>query len=103
MRENTYCVQTAVVSIANDDDSEHPYTFAVQGRAVGVQYDDDQNLLPLERFFALDAFASRTFRRRTEVFVALENVLDQRYEVARTPVVTVGPPVLVRVGVRGHW
>lgn len=24
-------VQTAVVSIANDDDSEHPYTFAVQG------------------------------------------------------------------------
>jgi outer membrane receptor protein involved in Fe transport len=79
------------------------YTFAVQGRAVGVQYDDDQNLLPLERFFALDAFASRTFRRRTEVFVALENVLDQRCEVARTPVLTVGPPVLVRVGVRGRW
>jgi outer membrane receptor protein involved in Fe transport len=79
------------------------YTFAVQGRAVGVQFDDDQNLLPLGRFFVLDAFASRAFRRRTEVFVALENVLDQRYEVARTPVVTVGPPVLVRVGVRGRW
>jgi outer membrane receptor for Fe3+-dicitrate len=30
-----------------------------QGRFVSTQFDDDQNLLPLERFFTLDTEAQR--------------------------------------------
>jgi outer membrane receptor protein involved in Fe transport len=78
------------------------YTVSFQGRAVGTQFDDDQNLLPLAPYFSLDAFVSRSFSHGTEVFVAAENLLNQRAEVSRTPVTTLGPPVLVRIGVRLH-
>ena len=33
-------------------------------------------------------------------FVAGENLLGRRYEVGRTPVLTVGPPRLLRLGLR---
>ena len=35
-----------------------------------------------------------------EAFAAAENLTGQRYEVGRTPVLTVGPPAFVRVGFR---
>lgn len=76
------------------------FTLSVQGRAVSTQFDDDQNLLPLDRFFALDLFAARQLGRHVEVFAAFENLFDQRYAIGRTPVVTLGPPVLGRVGLR---
>jgi len=37
---------------------------------------------------------------RLEIFGAVENVFDQRYEVGKTPVTTLGPPILVRGGIR---
>ncbi len=76
------------------------WTFAFQGQAVGKQFDDDQNLLPLGSYFALDAFAAHPVAHGVEAFVAAENVLDNRYAVGRTPVLTLGPPTLVRVGIR---
>ena len=78
----------------------HRLTFAVQGRAAGAQFDDDQNLLPLDKYFTLDAFASRALGRGVEVFGALENLTGQRYDIGRTPVRTLGPPLLARIGVR---
>ena len=72
----------------------------VQGRFVSRQFDDDQNTLPLERFFTLDAEVSRSVSERVRLFVAAQNVNGKRYEVGRTPVITLGPPVLVRGGVR---
>ncbi len=72
----------------------------VQGRYVGTQFDDDQNLLPLSQFFVLDAIISHPLRPGVEVFVAGENLLNQQYQIGRTPVLTVGPPVLMRAGVR---
>jgi outer membrane receptor protein involved in Fe transport len=77
-------------------------TVAIQGRAVGVQFDDDQNQLRLNRYFTLDAFASRQVARGIEIFAAFENVLDQRYDIGRTPIRTIGPPLLARVGVKVH-
>jgi outer membrane receptor protein involved in Fe transport len=76
------------------------WTFALQGRAGSRQFDDDQNLLSLDPYFNLDAFVSRTLRPNVELFGAIENVLNQRYQVGRTPVITLGPPILARVGVR---
>jgi outer membrane receptor protein involved in Fe transport len=73
---------------------------AVQGRFGGNQFDDDQNTLLLRRYFTLDANASHSLRHGLDVFVAVENLLNQRYDVGRTPVLTVGPPILVRAGVR---
>jgi len=75
-------------------------TFALQGRASNSQFDDDQNLLRLGGYFTLDAFASRRLGRGLEVFAAAENLTGRRYDVGRTPVLTVGPPAFVRVGLR---
>ncbi|HZT59163.1 MAG TPA: TonB-dependent receptor [Pyrinomonadaceae bacterium] len=75
-------------------------TAALQGRFTGVQFDDDQNLFPLDRAFTLDAFASRRLARQLELFVAAENLFDQRYEIGRTPVVTLGQPRRARAGLR---
>ena len=71
-----------------------------QGRFVSRQFDDDQNLLPLEKFFTLDAEASRSVSERLRLFVAFQNLTASRYQLSSTPVLTVGPPVLVRGGVR---
>jgi hypothetical protein len=67
---------------------------------VSRQFDDDQNTLPLEKFFTIDAEASRAVSERVRLFVAFQNLNGNRYEISSTPVFTVGPPVLVRGGVR---
>jgi outer membrane receptor protein involved in Fe transport len=72
----------------------------LQARASGAQFDDDQNRFRLDRYFTLDAFASRRIARGLELFIAAENLLNQRYEIGRTPVTTLGPPLFVRVGFR---
>jgi outer membrane receptor protein involved in Fe transport len=77
-----------------------PLTFALQGRASGAQFDDDQNLLRLGRYFALDAFVSRRLGRGVDIFAAAENLTGQRYDVGRTPVLTLGPPAFARLGLR---
>ena len=76
------------------------WTAALQGRFVGRQFDDDQNTFPLDSFFTLDAQVSRRLRPEVTVFAAAQNLTNVRYQVGRTPVTTVGPPVLGRVGVR---
>lgn len=75
-------------------------TIGLQGRAAGGQFDDDQNLFRLERFFTLDALASRRVAGGVEIFVAGENLFNRRYALGRTPVTTVGPPLLIRLGLR---
>jgi outer membrane receptor protein involved in Fe transport len=72
----------------------------LQGRFGGNQFDDDQNTLLLRRYFVLDASASHSLRHGIELFVAVENLTNRRYDVGRTPVLTVGPPILARAGVR---
>lgn len=79
------------------------WTIAFQGRAVGKQFDDDQNLLPLGPYFALDAYVSHPVGHGVEAFFATENLTDVRYAVGRTPVLTVGPPILVRAGIKLNW
>lgn len=78
-------------------------TVGLQGRTIGSQFDDDQNRFRLGRFFTLDALASRALTQGVEIFAAAENLFDQRYDVGRTPIRTVGPPILARVGLRLRW
>lgn len=76
------------------------FTGALQGRYQGRQFDDDLNRLPLGGFFTMDAFASQQLGRGVSMIAAAENVFNRRYEVGRTPVLTVGPPIVARVGLR---
>lgn len=75
-------------------------TVAFQGRAGGSQFDDDQNQFRLDPYFTLDAFASRSLGGGVEVFGAIENIFNQRYDIGRTPIRTLGPPLLARIGIR---
>jgi outer membrane cobalamin receptor len=77
--------------------------FSVQGRFVGRQFDDDQNHFPLDRFYAMDCEVGRSLTHHLEIFAAAENLLDQRYQVARTPVINLGPPILFRAGLRLNY
>ena len=73
-------------------------TVGVQGRAASTQFDDDQNLFPLAPYFTLDTYVSRQVHQKLELFCAIENLLNQRYEVGKTPITTLGPPFLFRAG-----
>ena len=76
---------------------------SIQGRFSGNQFDDDLNEFPLGRAFSLDGQVSREVFRRTSVFLAVQNLTNDRFSVAATPVITVGPPIFVRGGVRFRW
>jgi outer membrane receptor protein involved in Fe transport len=78
---------------------------SVQGRFVGNQFDDDQNLYPLGSFYTMDLQVGRNLTRNVEIFAGAENITNERYNVANTPTATgslfnIGPPILYRVGLR---
>jgi outer membrane receptor protein involved in Fe transport len=85
----------------------HQVTGQLQWRAVAAQlrwstaqFDDDRNELPLRGYFVADLFASQPVGRGLAVTLAVENIFNEEVEVSATPVITVGQPRSVRVGVR---
>lgn len=75
-------------------------TAAVSFRWSSSQFEDDQNQLPLGSFWMADVVLSRNLWRGLHGFVAVENVGDERYEIGRTPVRTLGAPRTFRGGLR---
>ena len=73
---------------------------SVNGRMVGKQFDDDQNMFPLGRFFVLDAMAWRSIGRGLELFTAAENLFNVKYDTAATPIPQLGLPITARFGLR---
>lgn len=73
---------------------------ALQFRAAGKQFDDDQNLLPLSSYALIDANISRSLGKYFEAFFAVQNLLDERVVVGRTPLETFGMPRMFRGGLR---
>ena len=76
---------------------------SVNGRMVGQQFDDDQNLFPLGRFFVLDAMVWRSVGHGVELFTAAENLFNVKYATAATPVTQLGLPITARFGLRFEW
>ena len=76
------------------------FLIALQGRAASNEYDDDQNLLPLGSYFVMSASVSHPLYKTVNVFLAGDNITNSSYEIARTPYVNLGQPILVRAGVR---
>ncbi|PYQ53182.1 MAG: hypothetical protein DMF59_02485 [Acidobacteria bacterium] len=72
----------------------------MQARWSSMQFDDDLNQFPLRRFFVFDLFAARPIGSQLDATVAVENIFKSRIETAATPVITLGQPRAVRVGLR---
>ena len=77
-----------------------PFTASLQGRWVGDQFEDDRNTMVLERFFLLGASVRKPLGETLEVFLAVENLLDQDYVVRLTPLPSLGIPRLIYGGVQ---
>ncbi len=73
---------------------------AIQGRTESNEFDDDQNLFPLGSYFVLSATVSHPLPKGLDVFFQGENLTNEEYNIAKTPVVNVGQPVLARIGFR---
>jgi len=71
-----------------------------QLRVTGAQFEDDLNVFRLRRATVLDVFGSRSFAGKVSAFVAVENALNNEYDVGRTPILTIGLPRAVRAGVQ---
>jgi outer membrane receptor protein involved in Fe transport len=76
------------------------FSFGAQGRISGAQFEDDLNSLRLRPFFTLDVFAAYRAAKKIEVFTAVENVFNRRYDIGLTPNRTVAAPLSARVGLR---
>lgn len=74
-------------------------TFSLQGRISGAQFEDDLNTLRLRPYSTFDSFASYKFKK-IEIFTAIENIFDSRYDIGLTPNRTVAAPRFARVGLR---
>jgi outer membrane receptor protein involved in Fe transport len=75
------------------------WTFSAQGRISAAQFEDDLNALRLRPYATFDAFASYKLKR-FEIFTALENIFDARYDIGLTPNRTVAAPRFMRAGLR---
>jgi outer membrane receptor protein involved in Fe transport len=80
--------------------ADRNWTAGLQGRFVGLQYDDDLNTLPLENYFTMDAEVSRRLVSQAQIFFGVQNMTNSRYQTARSGVLNIGPPALVRGGLR---
>ncbi len=90
--------QRASLSAAFDD--PRLLTVGAQLKYIGLEYEDDQNTLPMGEVFLVDLFAAWHVTRILDVYVAVENLFDRQYLVGRAGVDTIGQPLFVHGGVR---
>lgn len=74
-------------------------SFSLHARASGAQFDDDLNALKLRRYFTADAMISYRLRH-VQIYLAAENLTDSRFDIGRTPALTVAAPRFLRLGLR---
>jgi outer membrane receptor protein involved in Fe transport len=82
--------------------SSNLLTVAGLVRGSSDQYDDDLNTpaFELNKFAIVDISISRQLARTIQGFFGVENLFDEEYDTARTPLRSVGWPRTVRAGVR---
>ncbi len=69
-------------------------------RTSGQAFDDSANTFLLRRFFTLDLAGKRAITRRLDAVVLMQNLFNQRPDVARTPVLTLGSGFFAEAGLR---
>ena len=75
----------------------------VAARASGSAFDDAANQFQLNSFFSLDISGHRSLGRHLDASFLIQNVTDQRPQVARTPTLTLGSPIFGEGGLRLHF
>ena len=85
--------------------AERPHLgeLTLAARASGQAFDDSANTFLLSSFFQLDLAARHDFGPRWTASLILNNLLNQRPDVARTPILTLGSPFLAQGGLAFHW
>jgi outer membrane receptor protein involved in Fe transport len=80
-------------------------TFSGRARALGRQFEDDENQLVLGAALVADTTVSVPAGRRAEIFLSVENASDTRIETGRGAdgVVNVAGPRAWRAGLRARW
>jgi outer membrane receptor protein involved in Fe transport len=78
-------------------------SLTLAARASGQAWDDSANTYLLHPFFALDVFARHDFGPHWTASATFNNLLNQRPDVARTPILTLGSPFLAQAGLAFHW
>ncbi len=73
-------------------------------RSSGMAFDDASNRYPLAAFYSVDLSGSRALfargTRHLDAFFLVQNLTNQRAQVARTPILTFGSPVYGEAGLR---
>jgi iron complex outermembrane recepter protein len=72
----------------------------LQARWSSMQFDDDLNQFALRSYAVADLFASYPIAPRFDATIAIENATNRRVEVSATPVLTLGTPRTIRLGLR---
>ncbi len=75
-------------------------TLALDLRTSGRQYDDSANVYELHGYTEVGGYYERTIRERLSGYASVQNLLDRRIEAGRTPLLTLGTPRLVEIGIR---
>jgi outer membrane receptor protein involved in Fe transport len=83
--------------------SERLGELTVAMRASGMAFDDANNQFVLNGFLSLDISGHRSLGQHIDAFFLVQNVTDQRAQVARTPTLTLGSPIFAEAGLRLHF
>jgi outer membrane receptor protein involved in Fe transport len=75
-------------------------TVALVARSASLQFDDDKNTLLLGGYATEALTIRQRLRRGFTASLGIENVLDRQYWVTISTVPNVGPPRLIRAGIR---
>jgi len=73
---------------------------SVDLRTSGQQFDDSANKFRLAGYAQVDLYAERAFGNRFRVYGSAQNLLDQPVQAGRTPLLTLGAPRILSVGIR---
>ena len=71
-------------------------------RTSGQQFDDSANQFRLAGYAQVDLLAERSLGHSFSVYGSVRNLLDHQVQAGRTPLLTLGAPRIVSVGVRLH-
>lgn len=71
-------------------------------RTSGQQFDDSANQFRLDGYAQVDLYAEHMFGRRWGVYSSVQNLLNSEVQAGRTPLLTLGAPRIVSVGIRLH-
>jgi hypothetical protein len=69
-------------------------------RASGQQFDDSANQYRLAGYTQADLYAEHSFRGWLRAYCSVQNVSGATVEAGRTPILTLGIPRTINVGIR---